>query len=883
MFETFLAAPLHFTIEFVGLVVFAGAVFLVPARRNLIPNPAGARAVALGAVLLAAASVLHGAEFIRSESDDVLVGLYGVGASSFLAGVIGGGSPKARVGVLGVAAVLLGASVLTAAGSPDQTVEVGGSGGSFWLAHVLRAAAYGAVLVWLWAGVRASVRTRFVAAYAALLVVVVLALSTTLTGVITANVEREELDRVSTQLGGATASIDDQESTLSSFVRLIAGSDAVRAGVADGSKVEELAASFTRPGPFRLDLVVFTTPEGGLLGYAGEGPELGGAERETRRLRRADVLSVLGSPVLRDDVIEEGRELAVSIDRIDDETIALLAVGEVLDPAVPGRRAGIVAAVNYLDRFTVEEISSDLRPAVATLFVDGRAVASELPVDDLSELSLPQQARAGATGEDAVTLKQVIGSGSYFSAFAPLDAVQGRPTLGLSSPAEIIATTRSDVIRSLFLVALGVGAIALVLAWVSGRRITRPIQDLTATARAVREGDLSARAPVSGSDEVGQLGETFNQMTASLVATTREEQALRARIEAIIQSMADGLVAVDADGKVLAFNIEAELLTGTGAEHAMGRSIDDVLAVVDGNGERVALPIHSLTEGAVSGVYIARPHGSPVPVSVTSAVLRDADDAAAGGVAVIRDMTREHEIEKLKGEFLSNISHELRTPLTPIKGYAELLAGKEMPPDRVRTFAEGIVDATRRLERIVALLVDFSALDAGKLAPRSGSVDVASLVRTLADEWRIRAHRHDVVADVEEGLPAVTGDERLLRRTLEEILDNAVKFSPQGGTIRLEARGISMNGVDASSGVQVVVSDEGIGIPTEDLPTIFTDFHQVDASETRSYGGLGLGLAFVQRIIAAHQGDVAVESEPERGTRLTITIPAVAGVGDEPR
>jgi PAS domain S-box-containing protein len=875
MFETFLAVPLHFTIEFVGFVVFAGAVFLVPARPVLIPNPTGARAVALGAAFLAVACVLHGAEFIPSESGSVLVGLYGVGAASFLAGVIGGGSPKARVGALGIAALLLAASVMVAAASPERTLGAGGQSGTFWLAHALRAASYGAVAVWLWAGVRTSVRSRFIAAYVALLVVVVLALSTTLTGVITANVEREELDRIATQLGGATASIDDQEATLSSFVRLIAGSDTVRSGVADGTSLDDLAESFTAPGPFRLDMVVFTTPEGGLLGFAGETPALGGVDPETRRLQRADVVPVLVSPVLRDDVIEEGRELAASIDRIADDTIASVAAGEVLDPSIPGRRAGIVVAADYLDGLTIEEISSDLRPAVATLFADGHAIASELPVDDLSDIVLPQQASDAPTDEDPVTLKQVIGSESYFSAFAPLDAVEGRPILGLSSPAEIIATTRSDVIRGLFLVALGVGTIALVLAWVSGRRITKPIQDLTATARAVREGDLSARAPVSGTDEVGQLGETFNQMTASLVATTREEQSLRARIEGIIQSMADGLVAVDRDGNVLAFNIEAELLTGKRAEQAMGRPIGDVLVVVDGNGERVALPIHSLSEGAVSGVYIARPHGSPVPVSVTSAVLRRADDSADGGVAVIRDMTREHEIEKLKGEFLSNISHELRTPLTPIKGYAELLAAKEMPSDRVHVFSEGIVEATGKLERIVALLVDFSALDAGKLAPRSGSVDVASLVASLAEEWRARTHRHEVVTSIEQGLPAVTGDERLLRRTLEEILDNAVKFSPQGGTIKLEARGISMNGLEASSAVQVVVSDEGIGIPTEDLPTIFTDFHQVDASETRTYGGLGLGLAFVQRIVAAHQGDVAVESEPERGTRLTITIPAV--------
>jgi signal transduction histidine kinase len=306
--------------------------------------------------------------------------------------------------------------------------------------------------------------------------------------------------------------------------------------------------------------------------------------------------------------------------------------------------------------------------------------------------------------------------------------------------------------------------------------------------------------------------------------------------------------------------------------------------VRDGHGRQVGLPIHELEEGAVSGIYISRRQGAPVPVAVTSAVLRGDGDEAAGGVAVIRDMTREHEMERMKSDFLSNISHELRTPLTPIKGYADLLAGKDIPPERTRTFARGIVEATKRLERIVALLIDFSAMEAGKLAPRARAVDMVSLVRALASEWGERAQHHRVVADVEEDLPAVTGDERLLRRSLEEVLDNAVKFSPQGGTIRLQVRGVNTNGADrASAAVQVAVSDEGIGIPTEELPMIFTGFHQLDATETRSYGGLGLGLAFVQRIIAAHQGDIFVESEPDRGTRLTITIPASGRVVNESR
>jgi len=267
---------------------------------------------------------------------------------------------------------------------------------------------------------------------------------------------------------------------------------------------------------------------------------------------------------------------------------------------------------------------------------------------------------------------------------------------------------------------------------------------------------------------------------------------------------------------------------------------------------------------------------------VTSAVLPGEEGEVAGAVAVIRDMTREREIERMKSEFLSNISHELRTPLTPIKGYAEILTNKEVPADKVKKFTQGILDSTARLERIVELLVDFSAMEAGRLAPKSTPVNIGELVRKLGEETEERTPRHDVVMDIKSRLPKVVGDERLLRRSLEEILDNAVKFSPQGGTIRLEVKGVAKgNGQGKRRGVSVSISDEGIGIEPENLKRIFSDFHQLDGSETRAYGGLGLGLAFVQRIIEAHDGQVDVDSRPEEGTRFTVTLPGAGATAKD--
>jgi signal transduction histidine kinase len=152
------------------------------------------------------------------------------------------------------------------------------------------------------------------------------------------------------------------------------------------------------------------------------------------------------------------------------------------------------------------------------------------------------------------------------------------------------------------------------------------------------------------------------------------------------------------------------------------------------------------------------------------------------------------------------------------------------------------------------------------------------MLKSLVSEWSERSARHKFTGRDLEGLPAVAGDERLLRRSIEEVLDNAVKFSPEGGAITLEANVAS----DSNDGrmLEVSVSDEGIGIPPDDLPHIFSDFHQIDASETRSFGGLGLGLALVHRIVSAHQGEVRVESELDRGTRLTIAVPvAKSGLG----
>jgi len=931
MFESFLAVPLHFTIEFFGFLVALGGALLVFTRPELVPGHASNRvAVGLGLVTLAIGQVLHGGSFLVADAEPVLVGLRALAFAFILIGVSGTLRPASAGAFLGYevqdplpfaaagAAILVAFTALAAVGrqggaayrrlaaaafffagsdaltaaAPDATFGGSAFDAYAWSAHALKLVAFLFLAAWFVSAARSSIRVRFVASFGALLVAVILSLSTALTGVISNNVASGELDRVRSQVRNAAESFSangDETEQLAIEVRSLAQTfPEIQDEFAGGANPKVLAGRILdiRLGADKSFIVV--DPVDRFPGAAGFGPYVKKKSGNVKRTRltRSDMLAIMGSPVV--DEVQDGRaELSASPSSIGD-TVAVVAAARVIGR--DGRFAGVLVAGRFLDALTVErisEVAGGRKQAPASLLDGkGRVVATELRSGQLDDLKIPAEDDEELRRSGATSAQQSLGNFIYFTGFADILDGNNRTvgTLALSSKATVVTAAREGVTKTLFLAAMGVGLVALLLAWLSGRRITRPIQALTLTAQAVREGDLTATAEVSGEDEVGVLGATFNEMTSSLFRMTddlrtaaRAEQDLRARIETIIESMADGLVAVDADRNILAFNREAEQLTGVKAEEAMGKPVDEVLVAVDAQGARIRLPIFDLAEGSVGGVALRRKRGERVPVAVTSAVLKDEEGGVFGAVAVVRDMTREREIERMKTEFLSNISHELRTPLTPIKGYAEILWRKEVPRDKAKQFMRGILESTSRLERIVELLVDFSAMEAGRMAPRTAKVDLSAMVTGLSDAWKEQAPSHNFSIETPEGLPAVLGDERLLRRCIEEIVDNAIKFSPSGGTIAVKTEGHRVG--ETNDGVLLTISDEGIGISSEDITRIFSDFHQLDGSETRSFGGLGLGLAFVQRIVDAHGGTVTVESKPNEGTTFAIELP---GVVEEP-
>ncbi len=238
---------------------------------------------------------------------------------------------------------------------------------------------------------------------------------------------------------------------------------------------------------------------------------------------------------------------------------------------------------------------------------------------------------------------------------------------------------------------------------------------------------------------------------------------------------------------------------------------------------------------------------------------------------LLRDVRGEQEVERMKTEFLANISHELRTPFTPIKGYANILRTREVDAAQVKAFAAEIEGGVDRALRAVDQLLNFATMVAGRLDLHLEAVQPLDLLDRCVSRWRPKlGERHTIQGKVAHGVPTFEADRRYLDKAIYELVDNAVKYSPSGGKVLLT---IALVETGAGKAVEIAVRDHGIGIAPEQKAAIFDDFAQGDASATRSFGGLGLGLALVSRIVAAHGGELVCDAAVDKGTIVTIRLP----------
>jgi two-component system phosphate regulon sensor histidine kinase PhoR len=520
----------------------------------------------------------------------------------------------------------------------------------------------------------------------------------------------------------------------------------------------------------------------------------------------------------------------------------------------------------------VRQAAGAIDARVSILAADGRLLAdSAVPGEEIGRLpgqaDRPEvrRALAGQPGRDLRRGDTV--EGTLLHVALPI-LEQGRPVgvLRLAVPFSVVTASYDHLRRGL----LAGGLIALAVAFGIGvfvaARVTKPVVEMQAIARSMSEGHFAVRAPVRSPDEIGALGRALNLMASRLRDKIEDLEREQAKATAILDGMVEGVVAVDGHDGILLMNERARAIFGLGTGRGEGRPFLEVIRNADLH--RVFRESREAGEGVVTHRELRL--STPVErVLQISAVPLRLGRETTGVVMVLHDLTALRRLEQVRTEFVANVSHELRTPLTAIQGYLEtLLGGALEEPEHARRFLEIVFRHTERLGRLLNDLTDLSNIELGKVALRLEPTELAEVVESVlsiiqprADAGRVTLH-----AEIAPAAPLVQADRDRLAQILINLVDNAVKYTPEGGDVWVRA-------VPRPHAVEMEVADTGVGIPPADLPRITERFYRADKARSRALGGTGLGLAIVKHLVLAHGGELRIESEPGKGTTVRFTLP----------
>jgi signal transduction histidine kinase len=362
---------------------------------------------------------------------------------------------------------------------------------------------------------------------------------------------------------------------------------------------------------------------------------------------------------------------------------------------------------------------------------------------------------------------------------------------------------------------------------------------------------------------------------SSELAYLRRIETDRDTIAALLIASADGILVVNPDTETLRMNPALEELTGHREHESHAVQCAEIFGCHRGGDRLTCGSVCPFRRVIMSGAPLrdhsfqaTRDDGSTFWVSGAYAPVRDPDGRIAFAIGSLRDFTRSKEVEQLQHDFVSIVSHELRGPLTAIKGFVKTLIAKgdTLPRETGQEFLETINEQADRLNQLVEDLLNVSHIESRRLKIKLEHVDLASITERLVKQFRTKWGSRDIKIEAEPELPNVRADQSKIEEVLVNLIDNAVKYSPQGGRVRVAMA--SQNGE-----VEVSVEDSGIGITPEDSARLFEKFHRVASPETRDIGGSGLGLYIVKNLVEAHGGRVLVTSAPGVGSTFTFSLP----------
>ncbi|WP_420630939.1 ATP-binding protein [Candidatus Leptofilum sp.] len=418
--------------------------------------------------------------------------------------------------------------------------------------------------------------------------------------------------------------------------------------------------------------------------------------------------------------------------------------------------------------------------------------------------------------------------------------------------------------------------LAIVAVFIGGfliaRRITNPIHHLVDTAVAVADGDFKRRSNIRANDEIGLLSRTFDHMTAALAEQNQTLDAQRSQLKAILDSIVDGIIVLDNQDNILTVNPAAEKLLADLAQDFFSGPVRELNASANGHtpGEQ---ELANVTDLLAVRDNTQRPRryqlGNRV-LSALAAPVHDKNNQSIGNVIVMRDITREVEADNLKSAFITSISHELRTPLTVIKAYTNLMQVKlnGQADEHQKQFIHYINKGSEELEHHIEQLIRISELEAGTISMKMSQVNVQSLVDGAITRWQERFEEKNIglETNVPEFALWVQADAEHLGRAIENLLSNALTYTPEGGHVELCV-------YEENGSMKLDVLDNGIGIAAADQPHLFNRFFRANNNVNFAARGVGLGLYITRTVIEMHGGGVSVNSELGVGSTFSIELP----------
>ncbi|KIL97334.1 Signal transduction histidine kinase [Paramagnetospirillum magnetotacticum MS-1] len=555
-----------------------------------------------------------------------------------------------------------------------------------------------------------------------------------------------------------------------------------------------------------------------------------------------------------------------------------------------GSPRGVIATARSLDHLA-RAVAPPVLPEGARLLVlksDGTVLARvpPLPEPGPTVTPVPELREAAARGTaGSFTATSITGETSVFG-IAPLGRMAPETIVAVTVPVDMLGGPERQFLR-MAIMAFGIaGSGVVLLLWYSSRRLLfLPLGRLADAMRRVRAGDMSAQAG-GGIGEVGEMGDTFDTMVGALNEREARLADSEDRFRATFDQAAVGMSHSTPDRRFIRMNRRFASMLGYEPEELIGRSTlsithpeDRILAT-----DEIAAMIRGDIQSFATEKRYIRKDGSIAWVNLTLSALRR-DGRVEYLIGVTEDIERRKQAEvqllaakeqaesasRAKSDFLAGMSHELRTPLNAIIGFAETMYSQVLGPipERYREYAGDIAASGRHLLGIITDILDLAKIEAGRMELDENPVEIAPVVEAAIRLLRDRgtAARLDLHSDIPASLPRILADERRIRQVVINLLANAVKFTPHGGSVSVSAN------LTTDGGLALHVSDTGIGMTDEEMSQAVEPFVQVDARIARRHEGTGLGLPMVAAIMEMHRGTIAIASRPNQGTTVTVTFP----------